>query len=101
MNDQPTALQPAAETVKDFNNLLAAKGLTYHVFDRLIGEMRHGVIGLRPAGAANVFVRAVYREEYARNSSVWSRSDETIGRPRTGSPKHLALLALCQRMKAD
>lgn len=100
MNDQTTTLQPAAETVKEFNSLLAAKGLTYYIFDRLVGEVRHGVIGLRPAGAANVFAKAVDREEYPRNSSVWSRSDETIGRPRTGSPKHLALLALCQCMKA-
>jgi hypothetical protein len=101
MTEQSTPIEPAAETVKAFNTLLAEKGLTYYIFDRLVGEMRHGVIGLRPAGAANVFAKAVDREEYARNSSIWSRSDETIGRPRTGSPKHMALLALVARLKAS
>lgn len=96
-----TAIEPAAETVKIFNNLLAEKGLAYFVFDRLVGQVRHGVIGLRPAGAANVFAKAVDREEYVRTSASWSSSDTTIGRLRTGSPKHRAVLALVERMKTS
>lgn len=95
-----TLLEPAAETVRTFNNLLAEKGLTYYICDRLVGEMRHGVIGIRAAGAANVFARAIDREEYARSSSIWSSGDASIGRPRTGSPKHRALLALVARIQA-
>jgi len=101
MTDQTTSIEPAAETIKAFNNLLAEKDLTAYVFDRLVGELRHGVIGIRPAGAANAFAKAIDREEYARSSSTWSSADATIGRPRTGSPKHRALLALVVRMKAS
>jgi hypothetical protein len=88
----------AAATVHAFNELLAEKRLAYYICDRLVGDVRHGVIGLRPAGAGNVFARAVDREEYTR-SSTWSSADATIGRPRTGSPKHMALLALVERMR--
>jgi hypothetical protein len=101
MTEQTTPVEPAAATVDAFNQLLAEKGLTYYIFDRLVGEMRHGVIGLRPAGAANVFAPAVDREEFVRSSSSWSSADANIGRPRTGSPKHLALLALVERMWAS
>lgn len=100
MNKQIT-LELAASTVREFNNLLAARGLTVYVFDRLVGEMRHGVIGIRPAGAGNVFAKALDREEYARNSSSWSSADAEIGRPRTGGSKHMALLALVARLKAS
>jgi hypothetical protein len=101
MNEHTTPVEPAAETVKAFNNLLAEKGLAYFIVDKLVGEMRHGVIGVRPAGAGNVFARAIDREEYARSSSSWSCADATIGRPRTGGPKHMALLALVARLKAS
>lgn len=101
MTDHTTPIEPAAETVRTFNQLLAEKNLAFYIVDRLVGELRHGVIGIRPAGAGNVFARAIDREEYARSSSSWSSSDVTLGRPRTGSPKHLALLALCKRMKAS
>lgn len=101
MTEQTTPIEPAAATLKTFNQLLADKGLTFYVFDRLVGEMRHGVIGIRPAGAGNVFAKAVDRQEYVRNSSNWSSADATIGRPRTGSPKHLALVALVERLKAS
>jgi hypothetical protein len=101
MNDLTTPVEPAADTVREFNNLLAERGLAAYLFDRLVGEMRHGVIGIRPAGAAHVFAAAVDREEYARNSSSWSNADAVIGRPRTGGSKHLALLALVARLKVS
>jgi len=101
MNYQPTPVEPAANTVREFNNLLAEKGLTAYVFDRLVGEMRHGVIGIRPAGLGNVFAAAVDREEYARSTASWSSADAAIGRPRTGGSKHLALLALVARLKVS
>jgi hypothetical protein len=101
MNEQSTPLEPAAETIRAFNALLAEKRLAYYVFDRLAGDVRHGVIGLWPAGAGNIFAPAVDREEYCRSSSTWSSTDATLGRPRTGSPKHLALLALVARMKGS
>lgn len=101
MNNQTTPLEPAADTIRTFNNLLAERGLTYYICDRLVGELRHGVIGLRPVGSGNVFAKAVDREEYIRSSSSWSSADATIGRPRTGSPKHRALLALVARMNAS
>jgi hypothetical protein len=103
MNNLSTAVESesASDTVRTFNNLLAERGLAYYVVDRLVGDVRHGVIGLRPAGAGNVFARAVDREEFARSSSSWSSADATIGRPRTGSPKHLALVALVERMRAS
>lgn len=101
MNGQITPLEPAADTIRTFNNLLAERQLAFYICDRLVGELRHGVIGLRPAGAGNGFARAIDREEYARSSSSWSSADATIGRPRTGSPKHRALLALVERMRAS
>jgi hypothetical protein len=101
VNKLITTLEPAASTVREFNNLLAARGLTAYVFDRLVGEMRHGVIGIRPAGLGNVFAPAVDREEYARSTASWSSADATIGRPRTGGPKHRALLALVAKLKAS
>jgi len=63
MTNQMTLLEPAAETVKAFNQLLAERGLAYYIVDMLVGELRHGVIGIRPAGAGNVFAKAVDREE--------------------------------------
>ena len=96
MNSQPTALEPAAETVRTFNALLAEKGLAYYIVDKLVGEVRHGVIGIRPAGLSNVLAWAIDREEYSRSSSIWSSGDATVELPRTGSPKHLALLALVE-----
>lgn len=94
-------IESAARTVKIFNAPLVEKGLTAYVFDRLVGELRHGVIGIRPAGLANVFAKAVDCEKYARSSSTWSSADATIGHPRTGSPKHRALLVLVERIKAS
>jgi hypothetical protein len=93
--------ESAAETVRTFNLLLAERGLAYYIVDKLVGEMRHGVIGVRPAGLSNVLAPAVAREEYTRSSSSWSSADATIGRPRTGSPKHVALLALVDRLRAS
>jgi hypothetical protein len=101
MTEQITPIEPAAETVKAFNQLLAERGLAYYIVDKVVGELRHGVIGIRPAGASNLFARAVDREEYARSSCSWSSGDATIGRLRTGSPKHRALLALVARLKAS
>jgi hypothetical protein len=101
MNEQTTPVGPAAATLREFNNLLAEKGLAYYIVDRLVGDRRHGVIGLRSAGAGNIFAPAVHREEYARRSSTWSSADAQLGRPRTGSQKHMALLALVERMKAS
>lgn len=100
MTEHTTPIEPAAETVRTFNQLLEEKNLAYYICDRVVGELRHGVIGIRPAGAGNVFARAIDREEYARSSS-WSSSDATLGRPCTSSSKHMALLALFERMKAD
>ncbi len=101
MTEQATPIEPAAETVKAFNTLLAERGLTFYIVDKLVGAVQHGVIGIRPAGLSNVLARAIDREEYARSSSVWSSGDAQLGRPRTGSPKHMALLALVDRLKAS
>jgi hypothetical protein len=99
MTEQITPIEPAAETVKAFNKLLAEKSLAVYIVDKLVGELRHGVISLRPAGISNAFARAVDRVEYSRSSSSWSSGDAKIGRLRTGSPKHLALRALVARMQ--
>lgn len=101
MTEQTLPIEPAAETLKAFNQLLAEKGLTAYVVDKLVDDRRHGVIGIRPAGMSNVFAKAVDREEYARSSCSWSSADAKLGRPRTGSPKHLALLVLVARLKVS
>lgn len=69
MTDNTTPIEPAAETVRTFNQLLAEKNLAFYIVDKLAGELRHGVMGIRPAGPGNVFARAIDREGYVRNSS--------------------------------
>lgn len=91
----------AAETVKAFNSLLAEKGLTFHIVDQLVGEERHGLISVRLAGLGNAFAKALDKEMYRRSSVSWSSADAQLGRPRTGGPKHLALLALVARLRAS
>jgi len=101
MTDQATTIEPASQTVKTFNNLLADRGLTYHIVDQLVGEERHGLISVRPAGLSNAFAKAVDKELYSRRGISWSSADAQLGRPRTGGSKHLALLALMARLKAS
>lgn len=92
--------ESAADTIKAFKAILAEKNLDYYIVDQLVGEGRHGLIGVRLAGISNAFARAVDKEMYSRSSVGWSSADATIGRLRTGSSKHLALLVLTQRLKA-
>lgn len=93
-------LEPARETIKAFEELLAAKGFDYYITWCWEGWRRYGVIGIRPGGAANVLAPAIDREVFARSDSTWGDADRTIGRVRTGSPKHLAIRALLTRLAA-
>lgn len=89
---------PAAESVQSFKQLLADQGLAYFVTWRWEGWRKFGVIGVRPAGVENALEPALEREEFARSNSSFTAADRLIARVRTGSPKHLAILALTARL---
>lgn len=98
----PVIYEPAADTAIVFKSLLAEKGLGYYIVSTWVGWRRHGVIRVVPLdarGEPDWTKPPVQREEFPRSSSAWGQSDKVVGRVRTGSPKHAALLNLIQRMK--
>jgi hypothetical protein len=96
----PTVLQPAAETAPGFEQLLAANNLSYYISWRWEGWRKHGVIGITEKCEWYELPPVLEREEFSRASSKWGSKDRTLGRVRTGSPKHSAILALYQRLAA-
>lgn len=96
----PLAEQPASETVKQFQQLLADNNLAYYISWRWEGWRKHGVVGIMPKCEWYALLPAIDREEFSRASSTWGTNDRTLGRVRTGSPKHLAILALYKRLVA-
>jgi len=103
MNTETVVYQPAADTVRAFENLLTEQGLGYYIVSTWTGWRRHGVIRVVPLDARREpdwTKPPVQREEFARSTSAWGQSDRVIRRVRTGSPKHVALLNIIQRLKA-
>jgi hypothetical protein len=96
--------EPAADTAKAFQALLAERGLGYYIVHTWVEWRRHGVIRVVPLdakGKADWTEPAVQREVFARSTSSWGPSDSVVGRVRTGSPKHQALLNIIERIRAS
>ena len=95
-----TVHQPAGDTVKAFLNLLATRRLGYLIVWSWNGWRRDGVIRVFPLteqGALDTH-HLLEKEVFSRSSSDWSSADAVVRRVRTGSPKHIALLALVDRI---
>lgn len=89
-----TQLEPASVTVKNFLDFLAANGWEYKIHGVYRDKVRHGYIQVKVKGLEigldfETFERATWR---------WDAADTTIGTVRTGSPKHLAIKALYERL---
>ncbi|MBK4733030.1 hypothetical protein [Noviherbaspirillum pedocola] len=88
--------EPAADSVKAFQALLAKHRLGYLIVWTSAGWHKHGVIRVFPLtenGALDTR-HLVFAEEFTRSNSSWGVADRVLGRVRTGSPKHRAILAL-------
>lgn len=99
----PVIYEPAADTARAFEKLLAERGLGYYIVWTWAEWRRHGVIRivtLDAYGKPDWTKEAFAREVFARSTSSWGASDAVVGRVRTGSPKHLALLALIAKLNA-
>jgi hypothetical protein len=96
----PAALQPASETVKEFEQMLTENNLSYYISWHWAGWRKHGVIGITRKCEWYELPPVLDREEFSRASSAWGAKDRTLGRVRTGSPKHLAILTLYHRLVA-
>jgi len=102
MNAEIVVYQSAADTVRAFENLLIEQGLGYYIVSTWVGWRRHGVICIVPLdarGEPDWTKHPIIREEFARSTSAWGQADRPVGRVRTGSPKHVALLSLIQRLR--
>jgi hypothetical protein len=94
----PTTLRgnkPAALYVADLNRQLDAKSLTFELFWRWNGRCRDGVLTLHDAQGQTLFER-----QFERNTQRWGRTDETLHRVRTGSPRHRAVVTALEHVLA-
>lgn len=99
---QAVIYEPAADTARAFESLLAEKELGYYIVSTWSGWRRHGVIRVVPLdarGEPDWTKQAVVREEFVRSTSLWRQSDRVVGRVRTGSPKHQALLNIIKQLR--
>jgi hypothetical protein len=84
-----------------FLALLEARGLAYTIAWQwdASSKYRNGVIIVHTAAGPQA--GAVAEAVFVRNTHFWTPADERIGKLRTGSPKHFALLALIKRINTE
>jgi hypothetical protein len=87
--------KPAALYVAELNRQLQARDLTLNLFWRWNGRCRDGVLCINDAQGQQVF-----EQQFGRNTQRWVRSDETLQRVRTGSPRHRAVVAALEHVLA-
>ncbi|MDB5854791.1 MAG: hypothetical protein JWR22_2832 [Herminiimonas sp.] len=86
------------DTVILFKQLLACHGLSYFITSSWEGWRRHGRIGITERAEWFELKPTLEAEEFARSSSSWGAADQKVGRIRTGSPKHRAIVALIEKI---
>jgi hypothetical protein len=93
----------ASDSVEAFEALLAKHCLGYLIIWTWAGWTKHGVIRIFPLteqGALDTR-QLLASEKFARSNASWGKSDQVLGRVRTGSPKHRAILALVDSLATD
>lgn len=74
--------------VDNLLKLLNARGYTYQIHWRWAGWSRHAVLSILDSDG-----KQLVTVPYTRATQSWGRHDEQLGRVRTGSPKHQAVVA--------
>jgi hypothetical protein len=85
----------AALYVAELHGQLEARNLTLDIYWRWSGRRRDGVL--------NIFDperHVVFSYQFERNTQRWGRTDETLHRVRTGSPRHRAVVAALEHVLA-
>src|SRR5690349_7764804 len=93
----------ASDSVEAFEALLAKHHLGYLIIWTWAGWRKHGVIRIFPLteqGALDTR-QLLASEEFARSNASWGKSDQVLGRVRTGSPKHRAIVALLDSLATN
>lgn len=89
-------LETAAITAMRFQNLCRQLGLNWAITWFWCERRKHGRLLVRDPETCSLVVRL----DYARSTSIWTGSDSYIDRGvRTGSPRHLAILAAIEQIK--
>ena len=91
--------EAAQVTVAEFLQLLAANDLDYWITWYWVGQVRHGTIHLTEKQPNPYATRVkLDSQTYTRTSTQWGTGDATLGRLRTGSPKHRAVQRLTLKL---
>ena len=79
--------QTAKESVKEFEDLCEKAGVYWQIGWCWSGWNRDGVLCLESSENKTLF-----KQKYARNTTLWYRGDEQLKRIHTGHPKHETVL---------
>lgn len=87
---------PGVNARVDVDNLLKLlndRGYTYQIHWRWSGWSRHAVLSIFDHDG-----KQCVSVPYARSTMKWAHADEQLGRVRTGSSKHAAVVAAYRRL---